>query len=101
MKGRKPKNYAVATHIGQQIKAGRIRKGWTQQKLGENSGLSQKMISAYERGVSVPPASDFCLMISVLDIPCQRLVSQISEMCIDAEISKQKRKEAYAPPKHL
>ena len=68
--------------IGEQISIGRKLKRMTQADLGKALGLGQKMISAYERGVSIPPADKFCQMIQILDLNCERLIYQITKECI-------------------
>ena len=43
--------------IGEIIKKERRKRGWSQAKLGEKIGLSDKQISKYEKGLSKPTPS--------------------------------------------
>ena len=53
--------------LGKNIKKYRQRKGWKQEKLGEESGLSVTSISSYETGKTVPKADNLEKIAVALD----------------------------------
>ena len=69
--------------IGEHIRIGRAVKRMTQAELGKRLGMTQKIISAYECGVSIPPADVFCQIIRILDLNCERLICQVADTCIE------------------
>ncbi len=50
----------------------RISKGFTQEKLGEITGLPQTLISAYENGKACPPMKSMIILSKALDIPIEK-----------------------------
>lgn len=54
--------------IGQRIKEGRLKKGYSQQKLGDIIGVSKVSICGYEKGNRTPSLEIFNKLISVLDL---------------------------------
>ena len=45
----------LTTNLGQNIKALRAQRGWTQKDLSEKLGCSQNIIASYEQGYRYPP----------------------------------------------
>jgi transcriptional regulator with XRE-family HTH domain len=54
--------------IGQRIKEERIKKGYSQEQLGNLIGVSKVSICGYEKGVRTPSLSIFNKLVSVLDL---------------------------------
>lgn len=44
----------VEPTLGEQIKAARTERGWSQQQLGDRVGVQQPVISQFERGIATP-----------------------------------------------
>lgn len=60
--------------IGSNIKQLRIEKKLTQKKLSELTGISEVMISQYERGVRIPKNKNLRKLASILDMSGSRLL---------------------------
>ena len=73
--------------IGNYIRVGRATKRMTQAELARRLGLNQPVVSAYERGVSIPPGDVLCRIITTLDLDCQRLICQVSETCMNEKLT--------------
>lgn len=61
--------------IGSNIKQLRIEKKLTQKKLSELTGISEVMISQYERGVRIPKNKNLRKLASILDMSGNRLLN--------------------------
>lgn len=67
-------------NIGQKIKSARIRKGYTQEELGNLIGVQKSAVAKYEKGRVVNIKRSVLAKISeVLEIPPVELVSDIEE----------------------
>lgn len=62
--------------IGSNIKQLRIEKKLTQKKLSELTGISEVMISQYERGVRIPKNRNLRKLASILDMSGSRLLGE-------------------------
>lgn len=51
-----------------ELKTARLRRGWTQEKLGQQTGLPQMHISGIERGKIVPRYDTLLELIRVLEL---------------------------------
>lgn len=60
--------------IGAFISQCRKAKGWTQNRLGEQLGVTDKAVSKWERGKSMPDLSLFLPLCSLLDITLNELL---------------------------
>ena len=56
-------------NIGGQIRKLRKRRGWTLQRLAEQSGLSVSFLSQVERGLSSPSISSLGAVANALEVP--------------------------------
>jgi transcriptional regulator with XRE-family HTH domain len=54
--------------LGQRIRELRLRRGWSQQLLGEKVGVRQKQISSYERNVNIPSGQIFIALADAFDV---------------------------------
>jgi len=54
--------------LGERLKSVRIAKGWTLGKLGELSGVHEKLIFKYERGSSLPSAENLRKLGQALEV---------------------------------
>lgn len=62
-------------HIGTRIRALRMGKGWSQEKLGERAGgLDRRTISSIELGTRSPLMDHMILIANALQVPLRRLV---------------------------
>ena len=55
------------------IKMERTKRGWTQEKLGEQSGISNTSIGAIERGQSIPSALTLAKIANAFDMTVSEL----------------------------
>ncbi len=62
--------------IGDNIKQLRIEKNLTQKKLSELTGISEVMISQYERGVRTPKNKNLRKLAYILDMSGSRLLGE-------------------------
>jgi transcriptional regulator with XRE-family HTH domain len=70
--------------IGQKIKSARLRKGYTQEELGNLIGVQKSAVAKYEKGRVVNIKRSVLAKISeVLDIPPVELVTDIEERPVD------------------
>jgi len=72
MKATKGSATAIDTHVGEKLKAIRIEKNFSQEKLGEAVGLTFQQIQKYEKGTNRIAASRLyqfaeTLNVSILD----------------------------------
>ena len=61
--------------IGEFIQRSRKEKGWTQKELAEQIGVSDKTISKWENGNSVPDTGILASLCEVLEISVNELIS--------------------------
>ena len=61
--------------IGEFIQRSRKEKGWTQKELAEQIGVSDKTISKWENGNSVPDTGILTSLCEVLEISVNELIS--------------------------
>ena len=76
--------------IGEFIQRSRKEKGWTQKELAEQIGVSDKTISKWENGNSVPDTGILTSLCEVLEISVNELIS--GENCLRKTIRKKRRK---------
>lgn len=69
--------------IGNRIKELRIKRGYTQQSLGEKINKSKATISSYEKDVQLPPLEVAIDIASVLNVSLDYLVG----LSLDGELS--------------
>lgn len=69
--------------IGNRIKELRIKRGYTQQSLGEKINKSKATISSYEKDVQLPPLEVAIDIASVLNVSLDYLVG----FSLDGELS--------------
>ena len=68
--------------IGNRIRAERIKRDWSQEKLGDLIGVSKVAISKYERGLEQPKMQKFEKLAEVLELtPNYLLGNDIDVIC--------------------
>jgi transcriptional regulator with XRE-family HTH domain len=55
--------------FGENVKAARKARGWTQEELAENSGLASVQISRIERGVREVRITTLLRLLKALELP--------------------------------
>jgi transcriptional regulator with XRE-family HTH domain len=83
---KKPLNPAAAVHLNKRIKKVRQAKGWTQEQLAEKIGISQKQVSAYERGTYNPSTEVLLKLAEALDVSLDYLVFERNDQNPNSEI---------------
>ena len=88
--------------IGQRIKAKRIKKGWTQEKLSEMIGVGPSHMSHIESGSTVPSFDVFLSILNALECSSDELLcrevqtskpllnSWLSELVADCDLTETK-----------
>lgn len=71
--------------IGDRIRAERHARGWTQDQLGQRSGLSRKVIEHMENGKTSMPLLGLADVCAGLGIPLSALLSESWEMPAGAD----------------
>lgn len=69
----------MISNIGQKIREYREKAGVSQKKLGMSLGLSDKAVSAYESGRTLPPIETLYRIAEELDKPVKFFLSDESE----------------------
>jgi len=69
MPEQKKKPDPVDVHVGNRVKLSRVMKGWTQEKLGENIGVTFQQVQKYEKGANRLSASKLQQISDLLNIP--------------------------------
>lgn len=62
--------------IGQRLKEARIKKGLSQEQLGEQLGVSKVSICGYEKGTRTPTMQNFLDLIELLDLDVKYVLGQ-------------------------
>lgn len=84
--------------IGDNIKKLRLEKNMTQKELSKLSGISEVMISQYERGIRVPKNNNLIKIAYVLDKSGSKLLGEeLPFNLIDPDRDKEYMNE-YRPP---
>ncbi len=60
--------------FGERLRRLRERRGWTQEKLADELGCEQRVISRYERGLSLPQAAMLVGLASAFDVSIGKLL---------------------------
>ncbi|HVF01552.1 MAG TPA: helix-turn-helix transcriptional regulator [Rubrobacteraceae bacterium] len=66
----------VAVKIGQSVRAERVRRFWTQERLAKEAGISQKALSKIETNEVDPRFSTILRIAEALDVDANELVNQ-------------------------
>ncbi|MEG0026489.1 MAG: helix-turn-helix transcriptional regulator [Bacilli bacterium] len=74
--------------IGQRIKEERIKKGYSQQELGDLLGITKVSICGYEKGTRTPTMANFLDLIKVLEVNPDYLLGR-DGIGISEDIEKQ------------
>lgn len=61
-------------NINLTLKAARANKGYTQKKAGNLLGVSESVISNWERGISFPDALQIKKIEKIYEVPYDRLI---------------------------
>jgi transcriptional regulator with XRE-family HTH domain len=69
MAGKKPN--PVDAHVGSRVRLRRMLLGMSQERLGENMGLTFQQVQKYEKGVNRIGASRLFQISKILDVPVQ------------------------------
>ena len=56
------------------IKAGRLRRNWTLERLAGEIGVTLQLVSQWERGLRVPSGKKVIKLIKVLDLKKKELI---------------------------
>lgn len=67
------KYMSIQIHFGQNVRLAREKKGWSQDRLSEESGLHRTYISGIERGVRNPTIEIVQQIAVALDVDIQEL----------------------------
>ncbi|HEX6982952.1 MAG TPA: helix-turn-helix transcriptional regulator [Balneolaceae bacterium] len=73
------KSSDIANIFGKSIKELRLEKGFTQEKLAENSGLHTNYISLLERGKRKPTINTVFKIAAALEIKPHQLIIKIED----------------------
>lgn len=76
-----PKRSEFAVRLGEQIKAGRVRKGLSQGALAAELHVTQTVVSQWERGVGQPSAHHLVFLVHRLGISLAQLV-ELAELAV-------------------
>lgn len=69
MPQQKKKPDPVDVHVGNRVKLSRVMKGWTQEQLGENIGVTLQQVQKYEKGTNRISASKLQQISDLLGTP--------------------------------
>ena len=75
-------------YLGTNIKENRLRKGYTQEQLAYELGVSSQTVSRWETGTTYPDIVMIPIIAELFDISIDSLMGYAKECSIDAEISK-------------
>ena len=78
-----PKNQRVLSHLGENIKLARKRRGYTQSLIAERTGLSRLTIRKIEQGDPTVSMGHYVAVLSVLG-----LVEDFSKVASDDELGR-------------
>ena len=76
--------------IGEKIKTERVRKGWSQEQLGDRIHLSNRQISKYEKGTTLPPLE------TLLDL-CELFDCELGYLLGEEDYSEGTRADTFLP----
>jgi len=62
--------------IGERLKEARIKKGLSQQELGDKLGVTKVSVCGYEKGTRTPTMKNFLDMIEILDLDVKYVLGQ-------------------------
>lgn len=65
---------STAQKLGKKIRSLRVERKWSQEKLGELTGLDRTYISGIERGVRNPSIKNIDKLAKVLDVKISELI---------------------------
>ncbi len=65
---------STAQKLGKKIRSLRLEKNWSQEKLGEITGLDRTYISGIERGVRNPSIKNIDKLAKALDVKISELI---------------------------
>lgn len=74
----------LAIYIGEKIRIYRKQKGWTQQELGKEIGMSKNAIGNYEKGFRSPKKDTLFKLANAFDISIDDLFPPIKKSDIDS-----------------
>lgn len=74
----------VDTHVGQRLRLRRMMLGLSQEKLGEQLGLTFQQVQKYEKGVNRIGASRLFDLSQVLSVPIQYFYEELDPETVDA-----------------
>ena len=90
--------------IGKNIKKLRTEKKLTQKQLSELTGISEVMISQYERGIRTPKNKNLLKLACILDKSGQKLLDEDLPVCLmlpDENIEEVKNSSIYLNVEHV
>lgn len=90
--------------IGKNIKKLRTEKKLTQKQLSELTGISEVMISQYERGIRTPKNKNLLKLACILDKSGQKLLDEDLPFCLmlpDENIEEVKNSSIYLNVEHV
>ncbi|NJM55403.1 MAG: helix-turn-helix transcriptional regulator [Verrucomicrobiae bacterium] len=74
----------IDTHVGQRLRLRRMLLGMSQEKLGEQLGLTFQQVQKYEKGVNRVGASRLFDLAHVLGVPVQYFYDELDPSSVDA-----------------
>jgi transcriptional regulator with XRE-family HTH domain len=67
----------AVSRFGKNVKAARLAKGWTQERLAHETGLATVQVSRIERGVREVRLTTLTRLLKALDLPPAKLLKGI------------------------
>ncbi len=74
----------IDTHVGQRLRLRRMMLGMSQEKLGEQLGLTFQQVQKYEKGVNRVGASRLFDLAQVLSVPVQYFYDELGPETVEA-----------------
>lgn len=76
-----------------QLKEGRVKKGWKQSDVEEMTGIKKNTLSNYENGVSEPDMDTFAKLCNLYDLDCAALLEEAYGLAKNEIVLKEAEKE--------
>lgn len=60
--------------VGERVRSARSRRGWTQEQLATEAGVTQHQVSRIESGSIDPRLTTFVAILDALELPASELI---------------------------
>lgn len=77
LNGDKKGDPVIKKSLGQAIRAHREQKGYTQEYMAEQLGVSRQAVSKWENGATEPSTSNLFALAKLFDIPIEEFMKEI------------------------